>query len=246
MILRRFMNHVNEQNWFAVGLDVIVVIVGIYLGIQVTEWSNERDRRMSEQQYLERLHQEIQQLVDTRAMYEETRKDMSATLSEVTDIINGKSSADQLTDEHCRIIAHSSFTTIPPEQLPSINDLISSGRLEQIASLELRSRILEYIQDVARVRDLITLISESNESLGLKFPELLHLKFLPEDKAKGRALELKANCDLAELKNDQSFVNHLNTNVYMYVIYTERGVLELSQKLKALHIELDRSLGLSH
>ena len=26
MILRRFMKHVTAQNWFAVGLDVIVVI----------------------------------------------------------------------------------------------------------------------------------------------------------------------------------------------------------------------------
>ena len=38
MILRRFMQHVKEQNWFAVGLDVIVVIVGIFLGMQVQQW----------------------------------------------------------------------------------------------------------------------------------------------------------------------------------------------------------------
>ena len=38
MILRRFMQHVKEQNWFAVGLDVIVVIVGIFLGMQVQKW----------------------------------------------------------------------------------------------------------------------------------------------------------------------------------------------------------------
>ncbi len=33
MILRRFMTHVTEQNWFAVGLDAIVVITGIFLGM---------------------------------------------------------------------------------------------------------------------------------------------------------------------------------------------------------------------
>ena len=31
MILRRFMIHVSEQNRFAVGLDVLVVITGIFL-----------------------------------------------------------------------------------------------------------------------------------------------------------------------------------------------------------------------
>lgn len=33
MILRKFIKHVTDQNWFAVGLDVLVVILGVYLGI---------------------------------------------------------------------------------------------------------------------------------------------------------------------------------------------------------------------
>ena len=33
MILRRFTKHLSEQNWFAVWLDVIVVVVGIFLGM---------------------------------------------------------------------------------------------------------------------------------------------------------------------------------------------------------------------
>ncbi len=43
MILRRFMQHVKEQNWFAVGLDVIVVIIGIFLGLQVQAWYEKRE-----------------------------------------------------------------------------------------------------------------------------------------------------------------------------------------------------------
>ena len=40
MILRRFTQHIKEQNGFAVGLDIIVVVVGIFLGMQVTEWND--------------------------------------------------------------------------------------------------------------------------------------------------------------------------------------------------------------
>ena len=42
MILRRFTKHITEQNWFAVGLDVIVVILGVYIGIYLGEASSER------------------------------------------------------------------------------------------------------------------------------------------------------------------------------------------------------------
>lgn len=48
MILRRFMKHVTDQNWFAVGLDVIVVIVGIFLGLQVQEWNENRSAQQDE------------------------------------------------------------------------------------------------------------------------------------------------------------------------------------------------------
>ena len=55
MILRRFMKHVTDQNWLAVGLDVLVVITGIFLGMQVTEWNEERKVRVEEKQYVLRL-----------------------------------------------------------------------------------------------------------------------------------------------------------------------------------------------
>lgn len=42
MILRHFMRHVKDQNWLAVGLEVLVVIVGIFLGMQVTNWNDAR------------------------------------------------------------------------------------------------------------------------------------------------------------------------------------------------------------
>lgn len=61
MILRRFMQHVREQNWFAVWLDVIVVIVGIFLGLQIQALYEERDERDREMDYLERLHEDIEQ-----------------------------------------------------------------------------------------------------------------------------------------------------------------------------------------
>ena len=59
MILRRFMQHVREQNWFAVGLDVIVVIVGIFLGMQVQGWYEHRKERELEVSYYQQLIQDL-------------------------------------------------------------------------------------------------------------------------------------------------------------------------------------------
>lgn len=34
MILRSITKHVREQNWFAVGIDFLIVVVGVYIGIK--------------------------------------------------------------------------------------------------------------------------------------------------------------------------------------------------------------------
>jgi len=60
MILRRFTKHVTDPNWFAVGLDVLVVITGIFLGMQVTEWNEVRKKEVLEDQYLVRLQSDLQ------------------------------------------------------------------------------------------------------------------------------------------------------------------------------------------
>lgn len=40
MILRRVRKHVQAQDWFAVGIDFIIVVLGILLAFQITECSN--------------------------------------------------------------------------------------------------------------------------------------------------------------------------------------------------------------
>ena len=60
MILRRFMEHIRDQNWFAVGLDVLVVIVGIFLGMQVTDWNEVRKQEEALERYYALLILDLQ------------------------------------------------------------------------------------------------------------------------------------------------------------------------------------------
>jgi hypothetical protein len=39
MILRSVTQHVKDQNWFAVVLDFIIVVVGVFVGLQVSNWN---------------------------------------------------------------------------------------------------------------------------------------------------------------------------------------------------------------
>lgn len=59
MILRSVMKHVREQNWFAVVLDFMIVVVGVFIGIQVANWNEERAERNRESGILEELASDL-------------------------------------------------------------------------------------------------------------------------------------------------------------------------------------------
>jgi len=52
MILRRFIEHVKEQNWTAIALDFIIVVSGVFIGIQVSNWNAARGDAARAQKYL--------------------------------------------------------------------------------------------------------------------------------------------------------------------------------------------------
>ncbi len=46
MLLRRITEHVKAQNWLAVFLDFLIVVVGIWVALMVSQWSEERQARI--------------------------------------------------------------------------------------------------------------------------------------------------------------------------------------------------------
>jgi len=59
MILRRITEHVRAQNWFAVGIDFLIVVVGVFVGLQVSNWNDARVETELEQEVLASVLQDI-------------------------------------------------------------------------------------------------------------------------------------------------------------------------------------------
>lgn len=60
MLLRSITKHLKEQNWFAVGLDFFIVVVGVFIGIQVANWNEEQTFHDRETALLHELKKEVQ------------------------------------------------------------------------------------------------------------------------------------------------------------------------------------------
>lgn len=55
MILKRLAEAFWEQDWIAVLLEVLIVVVGIFVGVQVNDWNEDRKVKHEEFVYLERI-----------------------------------------------------------------------------------------------------------------------------------------------------------------------------------------------
>ena len=59
MILRRLTQHVRDQNWTAIAIDFVIVVVGVFIGIQVSNWNAAQSARQDYGRALERYAAEI-------------------------------------------------------------------------------------------------------------------------------------------------------------------------------------------
>lgn len=59
MLLRRVRQHVVNENWFAVFVDFVIVVVGVYVGIEVSNWNEARREDVQATEYLERIRADL-------------------------------------------------------------------------------------------------------------------------------------------------------------------------------------------
>jgi hypothetical protein len=77
MILRRLTQNLRAQNWTAILIELVIVIVGVFIGTQVANWNEDRLEKRETQRMLARLAPELRNLLalyaSSRTYYATTR-----------------------------------------------------------------------------------------------------------------------------------------------------------------------------
>ena len=59
MFLRRLNKHISEQNWFAVWLDLLIVFLAVFVGLQADNWNQDRVAESNAKIYYARLIEDL-------------------------------------------------------------------------------------------------------------------------------------------------------------------------------------------
>jgi hypothetical protein len=142
MILRRFMKHVTDQNWFAVGLDVVVVIVGIFLGMQVTDWNSNQEIKREVEVYKHRLRLELKEnlsRIDNDILYYQGVKHFADLVFRDID-----KSVEELDANFILNVYQGTQRTGQRVANFTINEINSTGMLKHFKDLNIRRLIQNY------------------------------------------------------------------------------------------------------
>jgi len=126
MILRSVTKHVREQNWFAVGIDFLIVVVGVFIGIQVANWNAAlADRRLGDD-YRERLITDLRKDLGNLQRMESYYDEVLANVREAENLlIRAQPDPRQLLKASYR----ASEITYHPQTRATWDQILSSGHI---------------------------------------------------------------------------------------------------------------------
>ncbi len=143
MILRRITEHVKAQNWFAVGIDFLIVVVGVFIGIQVANLNEARVQDARDRVLLDRLHADFERIVEWGEDNVPDIEDLPLQTKRMIDII--RSDVEPELDDAFRTMAAATVEVWSGAELsPTYEELVATGTLSRIRSSELRRALSNY------------------------------------------------------------------------------------------------------
>jgi len=150
MILSRVIEHLKQQHWSGVFVELVIVILGVFVGLQADNWNAAREDAARGRQYLLRIADNLQSDLD---LY----RDRLAFWNKVTAYgktglayaNNGESSGDNAQWKVLLAFFQASQTAEIWVDRTAYEELKSSGEFRLIHDVKLRRALAKYYIDTA-------------------------------------------------------------------------------------------------
>ena len=136
MILRRLSQSLKTQNWSAIWIEFILLVVGVFLGIQVANWNEAREANQKSKIFTERLKADLRGEDWTYQFLIAYNREVLANANRAVAALEGKA---VLSDEALLVSAYRATQYRNRNQRGSTYDeLISTGNIGLIRDRNLR------------------------------------------------------------------------------------------------------------
>ena len=139
----------KRQDWVAVAIELLVVVIGVLVALELNQWAEQRETHALEHSYLLRLRDDLQMERGEAQLFRRTVANRLTAIG-LLERIAGDPSA---TVADPRMIPWAietvSWGSFPPVHNISYSELQSTGRTNLIRSVELRRALAEHYAIIA-------------------------------------------------------------------------------------------------
>jgi len=142
VVIRRIREHVGAHNWFAVAIDLAIVVLGVIIATQVNNWNEARIEREQGRNYRARLIEDLQtnetDMQQRRVYYLDVRRHAIAALK-VLEQPPAPAGGEFLIDAY-------QATQIMPRTVKrfTYDEMIAAGGIDRLGAVKLRERVSNY------------------------------------------------------------------------------------------------------
>ena len=156
MLLRRLSENLQSQNWTAVCLDLVIVVLGIFLGLQVSQWYEGRQEIALEASILEHLRVEFDEASKNAGGAIRSHQDEIAALELVNQSlkIGNLNPGDE--DQFRSGLQGAMNYHLGPSRSGTYIEILSSGQFRLLRSQELRAALSGYDDKVLKADSLLS------------------------------------------------------------------------------------------
>jgi hypothetical protein len=143
MIVRRLSDAFRRQDWFTVIVETLIVVFGVFFGLQVNNWNEARKQAELQAMLLERLEEEflaLEPVVADLVAFSQSAQKSTA------EVVNALRQETPPTDEATfrDALARANWALSVPQVATAYSELVSTGRLADIRNVELRKALIRY------------------------------------------------------------------------------------------------------
>ncbi|WP_438865378.1 hypothetical protein [Neptunicella sp.] len=136
MLLRSVIKQVQQQNWIAILIDFLIVVVGVFVGLQVTNWNEARIEEQQSEVFSQRLTHDLLEEAWNYQFLIEYYGDVLDNANRAVAVLEGRV---EMSDETLLIAAYRATQySLDTRMRSTYDELTATGKLDLIKSPLLR------------------------------------------------------------------------------------------------------------
>jgi hypothetical protein len=202
MILRKMADAIREQNWSTVILEILIVVVGIFIGLQVDGWNEGRKKQQDIEVQLLRIADDAAVLLAETDRLIVNFDNRIARAQIALEVLDGTPLTEANTPAFELALEESYQLNEVEVDLPSLDILMNTGDIDQVADANARNALLALTNKWRRLETVIAHIRSLLDIVNRDIFRGISYDIVGLDAERSDGAEFKIRYDLDRLRAD--------------------------------------------